>query len=748
MSRHRASKDENRLALSNMLADLINEEASRFLTTLQPSKSRSNQSSKSKSLSCSVCLDSWVDDIHGVICGEGHFTCSHCLNLHVVAQCGSDPARPDFAELHDTRRGDDVAGFRCPHFAARQCSAPVLGFKELACFPMISQDTFATACQFVHALREQEKQSRLRASEHELSAEQLLQLFPRKAYQCSKCGLGPVLHQACSDLGAHHGNMVGKTGIVSNACQGCGWFSAQLKDWAQWDGSSIASGGSSGSSGSSAALPSTRQVADAAATVSNVKPPKSATWLHRVEPFSIEIDPSSPHIDGNSKYVVAIVSAMQVGITDHKVVLTALCALDKNFQRLLRRGHRCFVDLSSNAIAAVVRCLVALGEDHPKIATSGLSVLSTVMSMGTVRTKNTVRRAGGIRAIMRILANVSALSNLASHNLVIDKGSQALLSLATSYSKIILTSDAEGFDVLRAARTHQLPNLASQASAVFDELNYTFLQRISKRNLAKMSSDTATITAVLSVLREVGEKLPKVVVRCCSILEELCRSRLNCTTSCTIIREMGGISAIVHSLVALGETEVEVAMHACGALCNIIHGIVENQIAVRTSGGITAVIRSMSAWKNDVGVAQYGCLALQALVHGDNTMNQDAISVAGGLTVIVDCLVLHVDNQQLLEWGYVALNYLARGNNANKRAILSVAGIDAIVAGLEEHGKSSWSVAMWGCEVLMTLAHNDPVIKKAIAIAKGDLAVESAMLTHRSNVKFTTTVRRLPFNRW
>ena len=758
---------------------------------------------------CSVCLDtsSLVNEINaGVVCSEGHFTCSHCLNLHVVAQCGSDPSHPDFAHLHDTRRGEDIAGFRCPHFAARQCSGPVLAFKELACFPLITQDTFAKACEFVHALREHEKISRLQASENELSTYQLQQLFPENAYQCTRCGLGPVLHRACEDLSAHHGNTVGKTGIVSNACQGCGWFSAKLKDWTKWDPANH-------QHHPSPSVLRSSEVERTVAEVNNATPPKSATWLHQVKPFFMEIDPPSSRVGDDSNYVAAIVKVIEIGIGDHSVVSAALRVL-----KIYGTRH-CLVQ-HANVITAVVRCLVALGEDYPKVAANGFSILSDII--GTLRrkkvsrellrcidaAKNTVRRAGGIRAIMCILAKASALTHL-QRDMVIDKGCQALLSLArgNNFNHVAILNSEAGFNALRAARIHQLPRLASQANAIFDLLSQTFLQRITEKNLAKLkpsrdenefylgqsltirwksmrgafyagrivtrnengnycvafddgdmdfnvppgrmrasmrdviddSQVTATITAVLSVLREVGEKLPKVAVRCCSILEELARPDVaNCANIC----KMGGISATVQCLMMLGETEAKVAKHACGALCNIIHGIEAHQNAVRVSGGINAVVSCMVALgETDIGVAQYGCLALQALAHGEHTMNQDAICAADGLSVIVRCLVSHVNDRKVLHWGFVALNYIAEGNSANKRAILSCGGIDAIVVGLQVHAHDSWNVALWGCLVLMKLAHKDPVVKTAIRRARGPSAVTRAMLNHRSNVKFTTTVR-------
>ena len=63
----------------------------------------------------------------------------------------------------------------------------------------------------------------------------LRQPFPN-AYQCARCGFGPVDHFACQDLRSHHGEAQDGGAAISNACPECGWFSANLADWPRWDG--------------------------------------------------------------------------------------------------------------------------------------------------------------------------------------------------------------------------------------------------------------------------------------------------------------------------------------------------------------------------------------------------------------------------------------------------------------------------------------------------------------------------------
>jgi hypothetical protein len=60
--------------------------------------------------------------------------------------------------------------------------------------------------------------------------------FLGKAYQCAECRFGPIDHMACGDLDAHHGEQVGRTGKIDNSCPKCGWFSFNIEDWPEWDG--------------------------------------------------------------------------------------------------------------------------------------------------------------------------------------------------------------------------------------------------------------------------------------------------------------------------------------------------------------------------------------------------------------------------------------------------------------------------------------------------------------------------------
>ena len=64
--------------------------------------------------------------------------------------------------------------------------------------------------------------------------QQLRRQFPN-AYQCGRCGHGPIDHMACYDLQAHHGEQHGAARI-SNACPRCNWFSPEISHWPKWNG--------------------------------------------------------------------------------------------------------------------------------------------------------------------------------------------------------------------------------------------------------------------------------------------------------------------------------------------------------------------------------------------------------------------------------------------------------------------------------------------------------------------------------
>lgn len=71
--------------------------------------------------------------------------------------------------------------------------------------------------------------------EEDLTA-QLRRQYLGRAFQCAECSFGPIDHFACGDLSAHHGEEIAHGVSINNACPKCGWFSSDIHDWPQWDG--------------------------------------------------------------------------------------------------------------------------------------------------------------------------------------------------------------------------------------------------------------------------------------------------------------------------------------------------------------------------------------------------------------------------------------------------------------------------------------------------------------------------------
>eukprot|EP00746_Dinoflagellata_sp_MGD_P000261 gnl/MRDRNA2_/MRDRNA2_100464_c0_seq1.p1 gnl/MRDRNA2_/MRDRNA2_100464_c0~~gnl/MRDRNA2_/MRDRNA2_100464_c0_seq1.p1 ORF type:complete len:1140 (+),score=257.13 gnl/MRDRNA2_/MRDRNA2_100464_c0_seq1:110-3529(+) len=65
---------------------------------------------------------------------------------------------------------------------------------------------------------------------------QLRRQYLGRAFQCANCSFGPIDHFACGDLAAHHGEQIARGVSINNACPKCNWFSSDIDDWPQWDG--------------------------------------------------------------------------------------------------------------------------------------------------------------------------------------------------------------------------------------------------------------------------------------------------------------------------------------------------------------------------------------------------------------------------------------------------------------------------------------------------------------------------------
>mmetsp|Transcript_10533 Transcript_10533/g.17200 ORF Transcript_10533/g.17200 Transcript_10533/m.17200 type:complete len:414 (+) Transcript_10533:47-1288(+) len=202
--------------------------------------------------SCCICLTS--EPV--LACSNGHQTCAVCLEKHIRSVCSlSDPSAQQrllskaanevvhcpFADIN--ANGEVVS---CEH------SLPLLKIATL--LPQSVDATIVPAIVWaasrkgeMEAAEKIQKKSRehdarkAREAEHRASEIMLKAALPN-AYQCARCGHGPILHDHCANLSSHHGERVGNI-RRSNACAKCGWFASDIKSWHRWDGRLQVEGG-------------------------------------------------------------------------------------------------------------------------------------------------------------------------------------------------------------------------------------------------------------------------------------------------------------------------------------------------------------------------------------------------------------------------------------------------------------------------------------------------------------------------
>ena len=167
---------------------------------------------------CCICQDSVPQDL-GVSCSLGHFTCNDCLEGHVLHQLPQHVNSPDFNELARQNRPD--GSMYCPCRATGDCAAPAFSDSELCRHvqPTTFQEYLTVKMKVgEHRVFErqnakwtlefqriqQEMKEKGVKMDRNLLAEQLQRQFPN-AYQCGRCGHGPIDHTACSGESHVHG---------------------------------------------------------------------------------------------------------------------------------------------------------------------------------------------------------------------------------------------------------------------------------------------------------------------------------------------------------------------------------------------------------------------------------------------------------------------------------------------------------------------------------------------------------------
>lgn len=194
---------------------------------------------------CCICLTEVT--VH--MCAAGHGTCSQCLEQHVRLTCDLE----DPSAQQELLKTDGTAIVRCPFAEIHgRTSSPCLerfSFAQLATLlsPTVLEDTVARTLMWIakrdgqisaaEEIAKQSQEAELKKRVARFAQQKMLRQALPDAYQCGRCGHGPVLHANCSNLRTHHGEL--RTGVAartSNACAKCGWFVSDIKAWPRWDG--------------------------------------------------------------------------------------------------------------------------------------------------------------------------------------------------------------------------------------------------------------------------------------------------------------------------------------------------------------------------------------------------------------------------------------------------------------------------------------------------------------------------------
>ena len=189
---------------------------------------------------CVVCFD---EASHiALVCSHGHHVCSDCASGLVEASVSTLAAVNDLETL--AAAADDDAEYRgrircpCAKVSAGGCTAPY--YSDAAICKVVNETTFEgylgarALLPIAKSTREafEEAQSALKPEDEDDSAassrgrvllgKQLKHQMP-DARMCKQCNFGPVDHMKCSDLAAHHGQVLEDGSVIDNSCRRCGW---------------------------------------------------------------------------------------------------------------------------------------------------------------------------------------------------------------------------------------------------------------------------------------------------------------------------------------------------------------------------------------------------------------------------------------------------------------------------------------------------------------------------------------------
>ena len=165
------------------------------------------------------CLDPHAGLPSGIACPRNHLICRGCLDNLIVDRCSTVLHTPSTPSQID-----------CPSCqAARALSHMMLK-------PNVGSVASYTSEQLRHACGGASEQALELLTSVALADEKLATMSESEqlttgntdCYLCPKCKFGPVAHQACADLRAHHGSQG-----VSNKCPKCGFLGSNITEWIQ-----------------------------------------------------------------------------------------------------------------------------------------------------------------------------------------------------------------------------------------------------------------------------------------------------------------------------------------------------------------------------------------------------------------------------------------------------------------------------------------------------------------------------------
>ena len=225
-----------------------------------------------RKVSCIVCLESLKP---AAVCSSGHAMCITCFEQYVsdVSSAASEKEitalsaeeRRDFGRVQCPCRGiaggctsqpfSDAAVVKAL-LLATSATAPAVVEKylEMKTLIRVTESTEKAFAEAQEALQVELANLKTGAPDakgpesagNHLLSRQLKKLMPN-ARQCKMCSYGPMDFRACSDLSAHHNQLVRSVAVggdannvreirLDNACPRCGWFAKERKQWPRWNG--------------------------------------------------------------------------------------------------------------------------------------------------------------------------------------------------------------------------------------------------------------------------------------------------------------------------------------------------------------------------------------------------------------------------------------------------------------------------------------------------------------------------------